>query len=469
MKINATLTPQKLQKKTNRVFELAGQKIRAIYAAWDVTKGTPVFTVKGKYTSRGWTEWTQGFQFGMAFLYFDATGDQAMLRLGREKTVKVMASHVSHVGVHDHGFNNVSTYGNLRRLMLEGRIPTNQDELNFTEIALKASGAVQAARWVPTAYKQPWSPTGGAGVAPSGYVYSFNGPQSLFADTIRSMRSLVVAHQLGHALMGEGDKPTNLLHRAVEHAATTARFNVFFGQGRDSYDVRGRVAHESVFNRNDGQFRCPSSQQGYSPFTTWTRGAAWIICGYAEQLEFLDTVKGADLDAVGGRRAVTDLFLETAKATSDYYIDGYSAKNGIPYWDSCALNTHQLGDFTKKDAQPYNDHEPVDSSAAAIAAQGFLRLGTYLTAKGEKAAGKKYFQAGLTIADTLFDEPYLSTDKKHQGLLLHSVYHRPNGWDHVPAGRKVPCGESSMWGDYHAMELALLISRLAQGKYHTFF
>ena len=27
-----------------------------------------------------------------------------------------------------------------------------------------------------------------------------------------------VAHQLGHALMGEGDKPTNLLHRAVEHA-----------------------------------------------------------------------------------------------------------------------------------------------------------------------------------------------------------------------------------------------------------
>ena len=112
---------------------------------------------------------------------------------------------------------------------------------------------------------------------------------------------------------------------------------------------------------------------------------------------------------------------------------------------------------------------PVSASAAAIAAQGFLRLGTYLVAKGEKAAGKKYFQAGLTIADTLFDEPYLSTDKKHQGLLLHSVYHRPNGWDHVPAGRKVPCGESSMWGDYHAMELALLISRLAQGKYHTFF
>ena len=469
MKINAALTPAKLQKKTARVFELAGQKIRAIDAAWDPAQGTPVFTVRGKYTSRGWTEWTQGFQFGMAFLHFDATGDAAMLKLGRAKTVKLMASHVSHTGVHDHGFNNVSTYGNLRRLMLEGKIPFNQDELNFTELALKASGAVQAARWVPTAYKQPWSPAAGSGVAPSGYVYSFNGPQSLFADTIRSMRSLVVAHQLGHALMGEGDKPTNLLHRAIEHAATTARFNVFFGAGRDSYDVRGRVAHESVFNRNDGQFRCPSSQQGYSPFTTWTRGAAWIICGYAEQLEFLDTVKGAALDAVGGRRAVTDLFLETARATSDYYIDGYSAKDGVPYWDSMALNSHRLGDYTKRDADPFNAHEPVDSSAAAIAAQGFLRLGTYLASHGEKAAGKKYFQAGLTIADTLFTEPYLSTDKKHQGLILHSVYHRPNGWDHIAKGQKVPNGESSMWGDYHALELALLISRLANGKYYTFF
>ena len=470
MKIDAKLTPARLAKKITRLFELSGEKIDAINRTWDAARGTPVFTVKGEYTSRGWTEWTQGFQFGMSFLQYDATGDERYLQLGREKTLRHMATHVSHVGVHDHGFNNVSTYGNLRRLILEGRAIGSPDEVNYCELALKVSGAVQASRYATTAYRQAWSPTGeGGGVIPSGYVYSFNGPQSLFADTIRSMRALLVAHQLGHVLMGEGDKPINLLHRAIEHAATTARFNVYFGQGRDSYDVRGRVAHESVFNRNDGQYRCPSSQQGYSPFTTWTRGAAWIICGYAEQLEFLDTVKGADLDAVGGRRAVTDLFLETARAASDYYINGYSARDGIPYWDSAAVNTHRLGDFTKRDADPFNAWEPVDSSAAAIAAQGFLRLGRWLQSHGEKAAGAGYFQAGLTIANTLFDEPYLSSSRKHQGLILHSVYHRPNGWDHVPRGQKVPCGESSMWGDYHAMELALLIARLADGKYLTFF
>ena len=470
MKINTTLTPKRLGKKTDRVIELAGQKIHSIARTWDPKSGTPVFTVRGTYTSRGWTEWTQGFQFGMAFLHFDATGDAGSLAYARKKTVELMASHVSHTGVHDHGFNNVSTYGNLRRLIREGRLPMDQAELDFAELALKVSGAVQAARHVTTAYRDPWSPIAGkAGVAPSGYVYSFNGPQSLFADTIRSMRSLVLAHQLGHVLMGDGDKPINLLHRAIEHAATTARFNVFFGNGRDRYDVRGRVAHESIFNRNDGQYRCPSSQQGYSPFTTWTRGASWIICGFAEQLEFLDTVSGRDLDRCGGRRAVTDLFVETARASADHFIDGYSARDGVPYWDDGAPELHRLGDYRKKPADPYNAFEPVDSSAAAIAAQGFIRLGLWLGANGQKAAGERYFQAGLTIADTLFAEPYLSTKASHQGLLLHSVYHQPNAWDHVPRGQSVPSGESSLWGDYHALELAVLVKRLSQGRYLTFF
>ena len=82
----------------------------------------------------------------------------------------------------------------------------------------------------------------------------------------------------------------------------------------------------------------------------------------------------------------------------------------------------------------------------------------------------RYRQAGLTIAKTLFDEPYLSTKTKHPGLILHSVYHRPNGWDCVAPGQQIPNGESSMWGDYHARELALLILREARGEaYPTFF
>jgi len=450
------LTPTALQPQIDRFFELAGPKIWSRHEAWDVSNGSPVFTVEGAYTARSWTDWTMGFHIGSALLQFDATGDERFLEVGREETVQHMAEHVSHIGVHDHGFNTISTYGNLRRLMLSGRIPHDRRELNHYELAIKVSGAVQAARYAQTNTGQ-------------GYIYSFNGPQSLFVDTMRSLRVLVLAHQLGHALVGEGDRRINLLTRALEHAALTAQYNVYFGEGRDSYDIAGRVAHESIFNRNDGQYRCPSTQQGYSPFTTWTRGAAWIILGFAEQLEFLQTADDAELADFGGRAAVETLFTRTARATSDYYIDGYSCLDGVPFWDSGAPGLVHMVDYDSRPSDPYNAYEPVDSSAAAIAAQGFLRIGRYLANQGDTAAGDRYTKAGLTIAQTIFDKPYLSTDPEHQGLLLHVVYHRPNGWDHVPGGQHVPCGESAMWGDYHAMELALLIKRMAEGEYLTFF
>ena len=456
IRIDAKISPQSLAGPVERLFDLSARKIALVEKHWTPSAGTPVFTAAGRYTSRGWTEWTQGFQFGSAILQFDATDDPKMLELGRRNTVRHMASHVSHVGVHDHGFNNVSTYGNLLRLAHEGRVAAGEWEISFYQLALKLSGAVQAARWTEL-------PDG------LGYIRSFNGPHSLFADTMRSLRSLALGHQLGHALMGERDRRISLLQRLVQHADTNARYNVYFGEGRDAYDVRGRVAHESVFNLNDGSYRCPSSQQGYSPFTTWTRGLAWVLTGYAEQIEFLDTLKDAELKPFGGRKALLARYVAAARATADFYIE-YTPTCGVPYWDTGAPGLAHLGSYLDRPADPFNDHEPVDSSAAAIAAQGLIRLGVFLGAHGDARAGRRYLAAGLTTARTLFAEPYLSTDPKHQGLLLHSVYHRPNGWDHVPKGRKIPCGESSMWGDYHARELALLVRRMARDEpYYAFF
>ena len=453
MKVRSDLKVADLGPKVDQVFELASQKVQNIEATWNPENGTPVFTVKGKYTTRGWTEWTQGFQFGCAILGYEALGDQALLDIGRRGTVEQMASHVTHFGVHDHGFNNVSTYGNLRRLMREGVLPQNEWENHFYELALKATGAVQANRWTTIA--------GG-----KGYIHSFNGPHSLFSDTIRSCRALAVSHDLGHTHMGENDRSTSLLERLLHHAETTAKYNVYYGEGRDQYDIRGRVVHESIFNTNDGNYRCPSTQQGYAPFSTWTRGLAWIVTGYAELLEYLQTRSDEELDQYGGRDDILKWMLKVARATADFFIDGATAADGIPYWDTGAPGLVHLGDYLGKNADPYNDHEPVDSSAAAITAQGLYRLGKFL-GKGE---GDHYIQAALTVADTLFQAPYLSEDAEHQGLILHSIYHHPNGWDYVPDGHKIANGESSMWGDYHAMELAMLLKREAENKpYLTFF
>lgn len=448
MNIRAEMVAGDLARKIVRLFDVSARKLQSLARSWDPAQGAPVFTVDGKYTSRGWTEWTQGFQFGSPLLQFDATGDRAFLDYGRDQTVRFMPSHITHQGVHDHGFNNISTFGNLLRLMNEGRIAEDAWERRYYELALKCSGAVQAMRW---------SRIAGGG----GYIYSFNGPHSLFVDTIRSLRALAVSHRLGHVLMGENDRRVSLLERLIEHARATALYNVYYGEGRDAYDVAGRTAHESIFNINDGQHRCPSSQQGYSPFSTWTRGLAWAMCGFAELLEFIATLPAEDLDPLGGREEIEFTMRRAAMATCDFYIAS-SAADGIPYWDTGAPNLHKLGDWGSRPADPFNRYEPVDSSAAAIAAQGLLRLGRYL---GES----RYWNAGLTVCDTLFDEPYLSSSDEQQGLILHAVYHRPNGWDAAPDADGVPRGEACMWGDYHAREVALYLLRVVRsGPYLVF-
>jgi unsaturated chondroitin disaccharide hydrolase len=440
-----------------RLFDLSAAKIESIEATWNPAQGAPVFTVAGRYTARGWTEWTQGFQFGSALIQFDATGDRRFLDLGRSRTLERMAPHLTHTGVHDHGFNNVSTYGNLWRLARERRIDASEWEQRFYELALGVSGAVQAHRWTR--------------IPGGGFVHSFNGAHSLFVDTIRSLRALALAHLLGHRLVEEQDAGVSLLERLIQHARATAEFSVYYGRGRDAYDVRGRVAHESLFNVANGSYRGPNSQQGFSSFTTWTRGLAWAMLGFAEQLEFLDIVADEELAAFGGRSAVQAWMLDAARATSDYYIE-VAAVDGVPYWDSGAPLLARLGDWASRPADPFNDFEPVDSSAAAIAAQGLLRLGAYLSDRRDRDGGARYRQAGLRVVETLLDRngPYLSSDPQHQGLLLHSVYHRPGGWDYVPPGARTPRGESSQWGDYHLREVALYVQRVARGeRYLTFF
>ncbi len=456
MELIEAITAQSLTPAIRRAVELATAKTLRLEQRWNVADGAPVFTAGGRYTARNWTQWTQGFQYGNALLCFELGGQPELLAMAQRHVVADMAEHLTHTGVHDHGFNNISTYGNLRRLMLAGRIECNEWQLRFCELALKVSGAVQAARWTSLA----------DGL---GYIHSFNGSHSLFIDTMRTLRVCAVAHLLGHAVLGEQDERVSLLGRLAAHAQTSAQFNVYYGEGRDHYDtpeLRGRTVHEAIFNPASGAFRCPSSQQGYSPFTTWTRGLAWAMLGFAEELEFVQSLTASEfgVDGIPEKAEVCAALERAARATCDFYIHQASARDGICYWDTGAPGLPRLGDWRAREADPYNDLEPADSSASAIAAQGLIRLGHAL---GDD--GRSYTQAGLTVLNRLLEEPYLSVDPHHEGILLHSVYHRPNGWDYVPPGRKVPCGESSMWGDYHLLEAMLLVTRMAEGNYYTFY
>ncbi|MCY4171713.1 MAG: glycosyl hydrolase [Bacteroidetes bacterium] len=429
------------------MWNLSDMKLCAIESQTNSQDHALVFTRNGQYTTQPWTDWTRGFHIGSILLQSEADSSRAIRDFGRLSTMKFIQPQVTNFGVHDHGFNVTSTYGTLLRQMHENRDLHNEWERKYYRQALITSGIVQAHRWTEL----------GQGY---GYIYSFNGAHSLFADTIRSLRALAISYVLGGVIIEEQDQEYSLLERMIAHIRTTSRYLVSTSELLDGYSIPGRVAHEAIFNIESATFRCLSTQQGYSPFTTWTRGLAWIILGYAEILEFFrmlpDQIRAMYQD-------IEAELLTTLRCAADYYIES-TPICGVPYWDTGAPGLLDLNGWSEREADPFNDKEPVDSSAAAIAAQGLLRLGEIV---GDY--GNKYTAAGRRTAYTILQKPYLSTDLNHQGLLLHSVYHWPRRWDQIPTGSKIAHGESVMWGDYHLRELALYIGRLMEAKpYYTF-
>ena len=85
MKIDTAVLPVDLLPTIRRMWEVSGAKIVSIDRTMDRSKGARVHTVAGQYRPRGWTDWTQGFEFGSAILQFDATGDQQFLALGLDR------------------------------------------------------------------------------------------------------------------------------------------------------------------------------------------------------------------------------------------------------------------------------------------------------------------------------------------------------------------------------------------------
>src|SRR3712207_6679707 len=83
VRIKDGLTPVDLLPKLDRLWEASAKKIDSIEHACPPGSASPVFTLDGRYTARGWTEWTQGFQYGSALLQYDATGDATYLHIGR--------------------------------------------------------------------------------------------------------------------------------------------------------------------------------------------------------------------------------------------------------------------------------------------------------------------------------------------------------------------------------------------------
>ena len=120
---------------------------------------------------------------------------------------------------------------------------------------------------------------------------------------------------------------------AATHAQTVTT-NLVRGDG-STYEV-------AVFDQTTGALKSQGTFAGYSDSSTWARGQAWALDGFVQAYQ------------TSGNPA----FLTTAEDVANYFVDHLPA-NFIPPWDFNAPAP-----------------APVDTSAAAIAADGLVTLST---------------------------------------------------------------------------------------------
>lgn len=223
------------------------------------------------------------------------------------------------------------------------------------------------------------------------YLRSFLAPDSLFIDIMMNVGLIF------YAAKETGD--AGLERVAREHCLTTRRVLV---RGD------GSTAHEGIFDLETGAFLRQSTQQGYRADSCWSRGLSWALYGFTDVYQ-----------RSGDRR-----FLATAEACAEYYLQ-HCPRDGAPPWDFDA---------------PAESQALVDTSAAAVAAGGVLRLAE---AGMDPVRALGYQSAAMRILETLCERYLAVGDPEWEGILKGGVYHLHKG---------LGVNESVMWGEYFFAE-----------------
>jgi unsaturated chondroitin disaccharide hydrolase len=223
---------------------------------------------------------------------------------------------------------------------------------------------------------------------------------SVFVVIIDNMMNLGLLFDAAHTFANDA-----YYQAAYAHMLTTAK--EFVRPNGSSY-------HVVTFDGGSGEVLQRKTAQGLSAESTWARGQAWGIYGFAMAYhETGDTIA-----------------LETARIMANFYLHNLPVDN-IPNWD-------------------FDDSAssvPKDTSAAAIAATGLWLLGKQLSSDD----GRIYQEASVNLINALLNEDYLSIDPAKSVLLKHATGNKPGNFE---------VDVSLIYADYFLIEAILLQSEI---------
>ena len=382
------------------------------YPAFTVTSGPSL----GQWSYRGAADWRSGFFPGALGHMYEATGDAVWLAESRSWGAGIESMKSTSVD-HDLGFRFCQSFALDDQLSDEGNDPGRVYRDHARDVLLTAAATLD------TRFNENGIPVGALRSEddyPPGSTYP------VYIDSMMNLCLFWQAWELSHR--PDAGPARTWYEHAVAQATTILAQNV-----RPDGSTYHIVEHDDGTGGTppDGKVSAKITDQGFAPESTWSRGQAWAIYGYAMAYRYTRH----DQAARPGR------FLRASERTADYFLahlpdrylaDPFNHRPGdlVPPADFDAAlgepdgpySTHRAGTkaFTRR-----------DSSAAAVAAAGLLQLCTLFE---ERERRQKYFDAAQEILGSLLSFrgsdgklAYLARDSVHQGILAGgSVAWDPN-------------------------------------------
>ena len=232
-----------------------------------------------------------------------------------------------------------------------------------------------------------------------GAVRSWTFPQYQFPVIIDSMMTL------GPLQWGASNGGSSTWAGIAATHAQTVTTNLVRSDG-STFEV-------ADFDPTTGALLSQGTFAGFSDSSTWARGQAWALYGFVQAYQTSDN----------------PAFLTTAEEVASYFVD-HSPANGIPPWDFDAPGT-----------------QPVDTSAAAIAADGLVMLSTVA---GTSALKAEYLMDAENILGSL-SSLYLGPASGESVL-----------FDGFPGNGGT--NTALIYGDYYFTEALLRLQDVLDGK-----
>ncbi|XP_037043360.1 unsaturated glucuronyl hydrolase-like [Bradysia coprophila] len=354
------------------------------------------FIYTGNPTNSEWdkstdsSSWTVGFYTGTLWKLYKLTNDKYWMEqaLHKQETIRHRQFDESN---HDVGFIIMSSFGYA--LTLTG-------DRSFEEVIIQAADSLATRYNSVCGVFRSWNNgewNGGA-----------DGDLLVIADNMMNLDLMFTATELS------GNQ--SYAQMAISHSEKTFE-NHFRENGQG-------VFHVVAYNENTGAVRRKYNYQGYADDSTWARGLAWVVHGYATTY---DHTKNPS-------------FLEYAEKAAEYFVDNLPA-DWVPYYDfDC----------------PYTDmYQPRDTSAAAITAHALLKL--------YRSTNKiKYFQQAESILEALFSPSYRADGRSSYKLPAILA----NGTVHFNAGN---FDTAIIYGDMYFLEAIDLYMYTGSGYKNVLF